>query len=110
MKKSPLVSVCIPVYNREEYIENTVNSVLGQTFQNFEIIIIDDGSTDNSILIIKSIQDSRIKLFQNGVNKGVVYSRNRYLEEASGNFIAMLDSDDIWAPNKLEKQLDFFKK
>lgn len=110
MKERPLVSVCIPVYNRGKFIKAAVESVLSQTYQNFEIIIVDDGSTDNSIAVVKSIEDSRIKLFKNAVNKGVVYSRNRYLEEASGDYIAVLDSDDTWLPSKLEKQIKFFRE
>jgi len=83
------VTLDIPVYNREIFIEKAVRSVLNQTYQNFEIIIVDDGSTDNSLSIIKSIKDPRIKLFENRVNKGVVYSRNRYLEEAYGDFMIL---------------------
>ncbi|WP_340102810.1 glycosyltransferase family 2 protein [Rhodohalobacter sp. 8-1] len=109
MQKKPLVSVGIPVYNREKFIQNAIYSVLNQTYQNFEIIIIDDGSTDASISIIESIKDSRIKLFKNTDNKGVVYTRNRYLKEAQGDYIAILDSDDSWLPTKLEKQIAFLE-
>ena len=105
---NPLISVCIAVYNRQKFIRAAIESVLNQTYQNFEILIIDVGSTDNSVSIIESIADSRIKLFKNESNKGVVYTRNRYLELASGAYIAILDSDDSWLPEKLEKQLHFF--
>ncbi|QNK77416.1 glycosyltransferase family 2 protein [Winogradskyella sp. PAMC22761] len=109
MQNEPLISVCIPVYNREKFIKAALKSVLNQTYQNFEIIVVDDGSSDNSVTIIKSIKDTRIKLFKNAVNKGVVFTRNVGLEKASGDFIAVLDSDDTWEANKLQKQIDFFK-
>jgi glycosyltransferase involved in cell wall biosynthesis len=105
---SPVISVCIAVYNRQKFIQAAIESVLNQTYQNFEVIIIDDGSKDGTVSVIESIADSRIKLFKNESNKGVVYTRNRYLELASGEFIAILDSDDLWFPEKLEKQLHFF--
>lgn len=108
MNSSPLISVCIAVYNRQKFIQAAIESVLNQTYQNFEIIIIDDGSKDDTVSIIESIADSRIKLFKNESNQGVVYTRNRYLELANGEFIAILDSDDLWFPDKLEKQYHFF--
>ncbi len=109
MTDNSLVSVCIAVYNRENFILHALRSVLNQTYQNFEIIIIDDGSTDHTVNKISSIKDSRIKLSKNTTNKGVVYTRNRYLEETKGEYIAILDSDDEWLPEKLEKQIEFFK-
>lgn len=108
MNRSPLISVCIAVYNRARFIEAAIESVLKQTYQNFEIIIIDDGSTDDTVNKIACIEDKRIHLFINDKNRGVVYTRNRYLELAKGEFIAILDSDDLWMPSKLEKQLTFF--
>ena len=99
-----LVSVCIAVYNREKFIKNAIESVLKQTYQNFEIIIINDGSTDGSLEVINDFDDKRIKVFSNESNKGVTYTRNRYLEKASGELIAVLDSDDEWLNMKLEKQ------
>lgn len=110
MKEHPLVSVCITAYNREEFIQVAINSVLRQTYQNFEIIVIDDGSTDNTVLKIEKFKDSRIKLFRNDKNRGVVYSRNHYLEKATGEYIAVLDSDDIWHPEKLNLQMSFFDR
>lgn len=107
MPDGPLISVCVPVYNRQEFIKDALESVLQQTYRHFEIIVIDDGSTDQSIDLVKSINDSRISIYENGENKGVVYSRNRYLTEAGGEFIAMLDSDDIWNEEKLKKQVRF---
>lgn len=109
MKDEPLVSVCITAYNREEYTQIAIKSVLNQTYQNFEIIVIDDGSTDDTVLKIESFKDSRIKLFKNKKNRGVIYSRNHYLKKAKGAYIAVLDSDDIWLPEKLSLQIDFFQ-
>lgn len=103
--KKELVSVIMPCYNSAEYIYESINSVLNQTYHNLELIIIDDASTDESINIIKSVIDSRIKLIQLSSNSGAGASRNRGIEEATGRFIAFLDSDDLWLPNKLEIQI-----
>ncbi len=105
----PIVSMVMPVYNRAEYLKKSIQSILNQTFKDFEFIIVNDGSADNSIDIIKSFNDPRIKIFENDKNRGIVYSRNRGLSEAKGEFISMFDSDDIAVPNKLEIQLDFLK-
>lgn len=105
---NPLVSVIIPVYNRAELILETINSVLNQTYQDFEIIIIDDGSVDNTKQVIESIKDSRIKyIYQE--NAGTSAARNNGTKNAKGEWIAPLDSDDIWLPEKLEKQINFLK-
>jgi glycosyltransferase involved in cell wall biosynthesis len=109
MKSKPLVSVFIPVYNREKYILEAVNSILKQSFTDFELIIVDDGSTDNTPNLLKSIKDKRIKLYFNEKNMGIPYTRNRGLELAEGEFIALLDSDDIAVQDRLYKQLNFFK-
>lgn len=98
------VSVIIPAYNAETTIQETVESVLNQTFSNFELIIINDASTDSTLEIITSIQDPRIKVFSH-TNGNAGASRNCGIDRASGSFIAFLDADDIWAPDKLEKQL-----
>lgn len=104
-----LVSVIMPNYNSGKYISQAIESVLNQTYENVELIIVDDCSTDNSIEIIKSFQnkDNRIKLFKNEKNSGAAVSRNRAIKEANGVWIAFLDSDDIWMPDKLEKQIGF---
>lgn len=104
------VSIITPTYNCSNYVANTIQSILAQSFQNFEIIVVDDCSTDNTVDIIKSFGDERIKLFINEKNMGSAYSRNVALEHASGEYIAFLDGDDLWAPNKLEKQLNFMEK
>ncbi|HAJ60096.1 MAG TPA: glycosyl transferase family A [Cyanobacteria bacterium UBA8543] len=100
----PLISVIIPVYNGEKTIKETIESVLNQTFTNFEIIVINDGSKDATIQIVESIQDPRIKLFSYP-NAGQAASRNRGISKAVGEFIAFLDADDLWTPDKLEAQL-----
>lgn len=96
-----MISVVIPLYNKEEYIKRTIESVLSQTFQDFEIIVVNDGSTDNSARIVETISDSRIHLVcQN--NMGVSVARNRGVEESSFEYIAFLDADDKWCDNHLE--------
>lgn len=103
------VSVIMPNYNCGNYIEETVLSVINQTYRNWEILIVDDCSTDNSVEVIRKLQeaDGRIKLFVNEKNSGAAASRNKALREASGKWIAFLDSDDLWTTDKLEKQIAF---
>ena len=104
-----LVSVIMPSYNTADYIKESVDSVLNQTYSNLEIIIVDDCSTDNTDEIIKSIKDNRIRYYKNDVNSGAAISRNIALKEAKGQWIAFLDSDDLWMPEKLEKQIKFME-
>lgn len=100
----PVVSVIIPAYNAESFIRETIDSVLNQSFSEFEIIAIDDGSKDQTLEILKTIQDERLKVFSYP-NGGVATARNRGIEQATGEFISFLDSDDLWTADKLEKQL-----
>ncbi len=100
----PLISVIIPVYNGENTISETIESVLNQTISDFELIVINDGSKDSTLDIIASIQEPRLKVFSY-TNAGVAASRNRGFSHASGDFIAFLDADDLWTPDKLEAQL-----
>ncbi len=104
-----LVSIITPCYNSEQFISRTIDSVVNQTYSNFELIIIDDCSNDNTVEIIKSFEskDSRIKLVQLEINSGAAIARNRGLEIAKGRFIAFCDCDDIWFENKLEYQINF---
>ena len=102
---TPIISVVIPVYNGAKTIKETMESVLQQTYQNFEIIAINDGSTDDTLAIINSIQDPRIKVFCYA-NAGLSASRNRGFDRACGEFIAFLDADDLWTNDKLEAQLE----
>lgn len=103
------VSIIMPNYNCEKFLDETINSVLNQTYPDWELLIVDDCSTDNSVEKIKSFcnKDNRVKLFVNEKNSGAAASRNLALREASGKWIAFLDSDDLWLPEKLEKQLIF---
>ena len=105
-----LVSIIMPNYNASKYIDASIQSVLNQTYKNFELIIVDDVSTDNSVELIKKYKDKRIKLFINEKNSGAAISRNKALREAKGKWIAFLDSDDTWEQNKLEDQLHFMER
>lgn len=102
-----LVSIIMPSYNTGRFIKETVESVLAQTHSNFELIIVDDCSTDNTDEVVASFEDARIKYIKNEKNSGAAVSRNRALREATGKWIAFLDSDDLWEPEKLEKQIAF---
>ena len=102
-----LVSIVMPSYNSEQYIKASIESVLNQTYPKWELLIVDDCSTDDTVKIIKSFKDNRIKLFINNTNSGAAICRNRALREAKGRWVAFLDSDDIWLPNKLKEQLLF---
>lgn len=109
MQDYGLVSIITPNWNCAAYVMKTIQSVQAQSYQNWEMIIVDDCSTDNSDLIINPLLelDSRIRLLKNPQNMGAAMSRNYALSEAKGRWIAFLDSDDLWAPDKLEKQLKF---
>lgn len=104
------VSIITPTYNCSNYVASTIHSVLAQTLQDFEIIIVDDCSIDNTVEVIQRIKDERIKLFVNEKNMGPAYSRNKALMYASGEYVAFLDGDDLWFPDKLEKQISFMEK
>jgi glycosyltransferase involved in cell wall biosynthesis len=105
--KTPLVSIVIPAYNAAQTIKTTVRSVFDQTVQDFEILIVDDGSKDKTIGVAESIGDSRIKVISQ-VNGGASSARNKGIKEAKGEYVAFLDADDLWMPNKLESQLAVF--
>ena len=107
--QNELVSVIIPCYNCEKYIEYTLKSVLDQSYQNFELIIVDDGSKDNSALIIKSFTDKRI-IYIYQENKGLPAARNTGIKRAKGMYIAFLDSDDVWEKDKLSTQVFHLNK
>ncbi|GAA0707325.1 glycosyltransferase family 2 protein [Paraclostridium ghonii] len=103
------VSIITPVYNSEKFIKDTISSVLKQTYKNWEMILVDDCSTDNSEQIINEYvkKDSRFKYIKLEQNSGSAVARNRAIKEASGRFLAFLDSDDIWEPEKLDLQIKF---
>lgn len=99
-----MISVCIPVWNREKFIGETIESVLNQTYKDFEIVIVDDGSTDNTVKIIEGYKDDRIRLIKKK-HTGATDSYNQTLKEARGDVICILGSDDLWLPTKLEEQI-----
>lgn len=107
-----LVSIIMPSYNCGKYLEETICSVQAQTYKNWEIIFMDDCSTDDTVNIIAELRrkDLRIKYFQNQCNSGAAVSRNNALREAKGKWIAFLDSDDLWEPKKLEEQIKFMEE
>ena len=107
-----LVSIITPSYNSERYIAQTIESVLAQTYLNWEMIIVDDVSLDNSNEVIKNyiIKDSRLKLIKLEINSGAAIARNRAITEAKGTYIAFLDADDLWLPEKLSSQISFMKE
>ncbi|RYJ39877.1 Glycosyl transferase family protein [Flavobacterium anhuiense] len=106
-----LVSILTPTYNTEKFIRATIESVQNQTYKNWEMILVDDASTDQTVSVIEEFvqNDSRIKLFKLDKNSGNGFARNAALDKASGKYIAYLDSDDLWRSDKLEKQIQFLK-
>ena len=104
---NPLVTVFMAAYNGEAYIEKAIQSVLAQSFTNFELLIINDGSTDRTLDIIHKFTDPRIRLVHNDGNKGLTFTRNRGIEEAKGQYIAILDCDDLAMPDRLKTQISF---
>lgn len=108
--KKPKVSVVMPVFNGEKYLKQAIESILNQTFKYFELIIVNDASTDKTEKIIKSFTDKRIKLINNQKNLGVAKSLNIGLKKAKGSYIARMDTDDISMAKRLEKQVEFLKK
>ena len=109
---NPLVSVIMPAYNSEKYIRSAIDSVLTQTYENFELILINDCSQDSTLTIMNEYaqKDGRIKVVSNKVNSGVSFSRNRTISMSRGEYVAFIDSDDIWAPEKLEKQVQLISE
>jgi teichuronic acid biosynthesis glycosyltransferase TuaG len=107
-----LVSVIMPAFNSQKYIQSSIESVLSQTYQELELIVVDDCSSDETESIVKSfiLKDSRVKYYKNPMNFGVSESRNVGICNAVGEFISFIDSDDLWFPNKLEKQLCMYSE
>lgn len=105
----PTVSVVLPIYNSEEYLLESISSILNQTFEDFELIIINDGSTDYSKDIILSSTDKRIKYYENENNQGLIKALNKGFHYAKGEYIARMDADDLCHKNRFEKQIEFFK-
>ena len=109
-EQAPLVSIVLPVYNGEKYLAESLDSVLAQTYQNWELVIINDGSTDGTENLIFRLSDKRIKYLPNDGNKGIIFSLNRGLQVSNGVFIARLDADDIALPTRIEKQVEFLSE
>lgn len=110
--KKPLVSVITPSYNAERFIGESIQSVLNQTYDNWEMIIVDDKSTDNTVEIVQKFidQDARIRIIRLQENSGSAIARNTAIDQALGKYIAFLDSDDVWLPEKLSKQVQFMEE
>lgn len=111
-KKEDLVSIIMPAYNCESYIGTTLDSVINQTYQNWEVIVIDDCSTDNTAKIVEEYmkKDNRIRYHKLEKNSGAAVARNKAVDLATGKYIAFLDSDDVWFPEKLTKQIGYMKE
>lgn len=106
----PKLSVVLPVYNSEKYVKEAIDSIINQTFTDFELLLINDASTDGSLHVIEQYEDPRIRIINNEVNLKVVKSLNKGLSLARGEFIARMDADDVAHPRRFEKQLDYFNK
>lgn len=104
---NPKISVLIPLYNSQDFIADTVKSILNQTFQDFELILLNDKSTDNTAQVIAGIKNPRIRYYENEHNLGISASRNKLIELSCGEYLAILDHDDISLPQRLEKQAAF---
>lgn len=110
-KEKDLVSIIMPTYNCGEFIEKTINSIINQTYTNWELIIVDDCSNDNTKEVLKKYEaDKRINYIKLTKNSGAAVARTKAIKRANGNYIAFLDSDDLWYPDKLTKQLKFMKE
>ncbi|WP_214804245.1 MULTISPECIES: glycosyltransferase family 2 protein [unclassified Exiguobacterium] len=110
--RNSLVSIIMPTYNSEEFVKESINSVINQTYNNFELIIIDDSSKDNTVKVVTEMMknDNRINLITLPNNSGAAVARNKGIDNAKGRYIAFLDSDDLWLEDKLEIQINFMNK
>ena len=105
--ETPMISIIVPLYNAEKFIWETVQSVINQTYKDFELLLVDDCSTDRSLAAVEVINDPRVRVIRQEHNAGAYAARNRGLKEAKGRYIAFLDADDKWEPAKLEEELRF---
>ena len=110
MEHAPLVTIAIPVYNCERTIQKAIKSVLVQSFSDYELLIYDDGSSDNTINIIEEFSDPRIRLFKDGSNKGIASRLNQLIELASGDYFLRMDGDDMMFPDRVEKQVSYLQE
>ena len=108
--KKPLITVAMPVFNAGNHLRVAVNSIINQTYKNWELIIIDDGSTDDSIKSLDNIEDHRISIIRDGKNKGLAARLNQIIDMAKGHFIARMDQDDISYPNRFSIQINYFER
>jgi glycosyltransferase involved in cell wall biosynthesis len=104
-----LISVILPVYNSEKYISEAIESIINQTYTNFELLVLDDGSTDTTLDIVQCFNDKRIKIFTSEENHGIVHQLNKGIENSQGEYIARMDADDISLPERFEKQIEFLE-
>jgi glycosyltransferase involved in cell wall biosynthesis len=109
LSNKPLVSVVMPTYKRAHLLPKAINSILSQSFKNFELIIINDGSPDNTIDVVKSFNDKRIRFYTNDKNRGISYSRNRGFNQAKGKYVMIMDDDDISLPDRMKLQVDYLE-
>lgn len=109
MEENKRVSIIVPVYNAGAYIEETIRTVREQTYADWELLLVEDGSGDDSLIRMESFTDERIRIIRQPANMGAAKARNRGLSEASGRYIAFLDADDLWDRKKLEKQMEYLK-
>lgn len=109
MNNNPMISVVLPVYNAQNTIKESIDSIITQSYTNWEMILINDGSSDSTMDIVKSYKDERIKVYNNEGNKGLIYTLNRGVELATGKYIARMDSDDIALPLRFEKQIEYME-
>lgn len=105
-----MISIIVPVYNAEKFIRDTIDSVIAQTYENFELLLVDDCSKDSSLDIMRSYEDPRVRVICQPSNMGAWAARNRGLAEARGRYIAFLDSDDIWMEDKLSLEMEFMRE
>ena len=107
MNNKPLVSVVVPTHNDSKYIKVAMSSIINQTYDNLEIVVVDDFSTDDTVKIIESFNDKRIKIIRNDSNRGAAYSRNVGIKNSTGDYVSFMDGDDVWSLNKTEQQVSF---
>ena len=109
-KSEPLVSIVMPVFNGANCIDETIHSVLGQTYDNFELIIVDDASTDNTLDVVDQFKNDKIKVIRSKRNCGAVRATNRGIRAARGEYLAFIDANDRWQPGKLKQQIEFMSE
>lgn len=107
MSSKPLVSVVVPTHNDSKYIKEAMSSIVNQTYDNLEIVVVDDFSSDNTVEIIKAFNDKRIRIIRNESNRGAAYSRNIGIKNCTGDYISFMDGDDVWSLDKTEEQIKF---